>query len=32
MTALLSDPDRLAEIRAAADALEIQTAPPDRGL
>lgn len=27
MTALLSDPDRLAEIRAAADALEIQTAP-----
>lgn len=32
MTALLSDPDRLAEIRAAADALEIQTAPRPRAL
>lgn len=30
MTALLSDPDRLAEIRAAADAGD-QTAPPTAG-
>jgi len=31
MTALLADPTRLAEIRSAADALEIQTAQPSIG-